>query len=489
MHFEDTRYIIETFFVIYTIVLFVVYIVLAIVSAFELFKNYQEEKITNYDAIISTPFAPLITVIAPAYNESLTIVENIKALHGLYYPNYEIVIINDGSKDNTLEKTIEAFNLEKVPYVYIYKIPCAEVRGVYKSRKKAFGNLTVIDKFNGGKADALNSGVNLAKGDYFISIDVDSIIDPYALQKLVKPFFGETDKKVIATGGVIQIANSCKIQDGQVVEINVPDKFLPRCQVLEYNRAFLMGRMAWSRLDGLLLISGALGLFDLEVVVGCGGYYTKTVGEDMELVVRMREYMARKKQDYKVVYISDPLCITEAPSTLKVLGSQRNRWARGTIDTIFLHRKLFLNPKYGFMGMVSHPYWVLFEWLAPLIETFGIVYFLVLAILGEIYWPFFFVMLLFVYFYAVTLSTYSILYDHLVNHRYKKNSMIIKLIVTSWLEPIFYHPLTVYWALRGNIDYFIRKKRGWGKMTRVGFSNPVEKTKKMKFDSKDAAKE
>ncbi len=469
------RYIVETFFVVYTISLFSVYLSLAVVSAFELFGNYQEAKITNYDAIISTPFAPLITVIAPAFNESLSIVENIKALLGLYYPNYEIVIINDGSKDDTLEKTIKAFDLEKIPFVYDYKIPCAEVRGIYKSRKKSYNNLTVIDKINGGKADALNSGVNIAKGDYFISIDVDSIIDPYALQKLVKPFFEETDKKVIATGGVIQIANSCKIQDGQVIEINVPDKFLPRCQVIEYNRAFLMGRMAWSRLDGLLLISGALGLFDLEVVVGCGGYYTKTVGEDMELVVRMREYMVRKKQKYKVVYISDPLCLTEAPSSLKVLGSQRNRWTRGTIDTIFLHKKIFFNPKYGFMGMISHPYWVLFEWLAPLIEVFGLIYFIIIALMGEIYWPFFFVMLFFVYFFAITLSTYSIVYDHLAHHRYKTRRMIIKLILTAWLEPFFYHPLTVYWAVRGNIDYFIRRKKGWGKMTREGFSKPKKK--------------
>lgn len=474
MDFDNIRYIIETFFVVYTISLFSVYLTLAVVSAFELFRNYQETKITDYDAIISTPFAPLITVIAPAYNESVTIVENIKALLGLYYPSYEIVIINDGSKDNTLQKTIEAFDLEKIPFVYDYKIPCAKVLGVYKSRKKAYGNLTVIDKINGGKADALNSGVNLAKGDYFISIDVDSIIDPYALQKLVKPFFEESDKRVIATGGVIQIANSCTIEDGQVKEINVPDKFLPRCQVIEYNRAFLMGRMAWSRLDGLLLISGALGLFDKEVVIGCGGYYTKTVGEDMELVVRMRAYMVRKKIDYKVVYISDPLCITEAPSSLKVLGSQRNRWTRGTIDTIFLHKNIFMNPKYGFMGMISHPYWVMFEWLAPIIEVFGILYFILVAVLGEIYWPFFLVMLFFVYFFAITMSTYSILYDHLANHRYKKKRMIVKLIVTSWLEPFFYHPFTVYWAIRGNIDYFIRKKKGWGKMTREGFSKKAE---------------
>ncbi len=469
---EIIRLVIDWLFMLYAISIFCFYTWLAIVSAKELMKNINESKTTNYDALLSSPFAPLISVLAPAYNESLTIVENIKALLGLYYPSFEIIVINDGSKDNTLEKTIEAFELEKVAYAIDYKIPCNEIRGIYKSKIKAYSNLTVVDKINGGKADALNSGINIAKGDYFISIDVDSIIDPHALKKLIKPFFEETDKKVIAAGGVIQIANSCTIENGQLVEVNVPDKFLPRCQVIEYNRSFLMGRLAWSRLDGLLLISGALGLFDKEVVINCGGYYTKTVGEDMELVVRMRKYMADQNIKYKVIYISDPLCWTEAPSSLKVLGSQRNRWTRGTIDTIFLHKKIFFNRKYGFMGMVSHPYWVFYEWLAPIIEVIGIIYFILLAVFGVPNWSFFYIMVFFVYFFAITFSTYAILFDHLAYNRYKKRRMIIKLILTSWVEPVLYHPLIVYWAIRGNIDYFIKKKKAWGKMTREGFAKP-----------------
>lgn len=469
---EIFKTIFETFILYYAVSIFSIYLLLAIVSALELRQSFYNSKVTNYDAIISSPFAPMITIIAPAYNESLTIVENIKALLALYYPNFEIIVVNDGSKDNTLEKAINAFDLEKVPYVIDYKIPCNEIAGIYKSQKKAFNNLTIINKLNGGKADALNAGINIAKGDYFISIDVDSIIDPYALQKLIKPFLEETDRKVIATGGVIRIANSCKIEDGQLIEINVPDKFLARCQVIEYNRAFLMGRLAWSRLDGLLLISGALGIFDKEVVIACGGYYTKTVGEDMELVVRMRKYMAEKKIKYKVAYISDPLCWTEAPSTLKVLGSQRNRWTRGTIDTLFLHRNIFFNPRYGFMGMVSHPYWMFYEWLAPYIEVIGMLYFLTIAFFGHPNWPLFYVMIFFVYFFSVTFSTYAILFDHLAYYRYKKKRMIIKLILTAWVEPILFHPFVLYCAMRGNFDYFILKKKLWGNMTRVGFEKP-----------------
>ena len=469
------RIIIETLFLLYSVSIFSFYFWLAVVSAKELIKNVREAKTTNFDALLSSPFAPMISVLAPAYNESLTIVDNIRALLGLYYQNFEIIVINDGSKDDSLEKTIQAFDLEKIPYAIDYKIKCQEIRGIYKSRVKAYSNLTVVDKMNGGKADALNAGINIAKGDYFISIDVDSIIDPHALKKLIKPFFEETEKRVIAAGGVIQIANSCVIENGQLVEINVPSKFLPRCQVIEYSRSFLMGRLAWSRLDGLLLISGALGLFDKEIVINCGGYYTKTVGEDMELVVRMRKYMADQNQKYKVVYVSDPLCWTEAPSTLKVLGTQRNRWTRGTIDTIMLHRNIFFNPKYGFMGMVSHPYWVFFEWLAPIIEFSGILYFIVIALLGGTSWSFFYVMLGFVYFFAIMFSNYAILFDHLAYNRYKKKRMVMKLLITAWLEPFFYHPLIVYWGLRGNFDYFIKKKKSWGKMTRSGFEMPKYK--------------
>ena len=249
MVLQYIKTIIETFLLVYAATILTAYIILAIVSAKELFKNIKDSKITNYDAIISSPFAPLISVIAPAFNESLTIVENIKALLGLYYPNFEIIIVNDGSKDNTLEKTIDAFDLEKVPYIIDYQIQCNQVVGVYKSKKKAYSNLTIIDKINGGKADALNAGINIANGDYFIAIDVDSIIDRHALNKLIKPFFVESNKKVIAVGGVIQIANGCRVEDGQLVEVNVPDKLLSKFQVIEYTRTFLFGRMGWSKLE------------------------------------------------------------------------------------------------------------------------------------------------------------------------------------------------------------------------------------------------
>lgn len=189
--------------------------------------------------------------------------------------------------------------------------------------------------------------------------------------KLIKPFL-DSEEKVIASGGIIRVANNCIIEDGRLVDIKLPDTFLARAQIIEYFRAFLMGRMAWSHLDGLLLISGAFGMFDKETVIEAGGYDASTVGEDMELLVRMRRMMREQKQKYRVGFVPDPLCWTEVPQSWKILHRQRNRWTRGTAETLYIHRKMLFNPKYKVLGMLSVPYWLFFEWMAPLIEFLGI---------------------------------------------------------------------------------------------------------------------
>lgn len=474
---ETIRIIFERFILIYAICIALFYIFLAIVSIFVLRSYLRKNSFVNYEVILSSPFAPSISIIAPAFNEEKTIVENIRALLSLFYHDFEVIIVNDGSTDDTLQKAIDAYDLELVDFAVNYRVPTQEVRGVYKSRNSSFSNLIVVDKDNGGKADALNSGINISNNDYFVSIDVDSIISSDALLKLAKPFMEEKKRRIIATGGVIRIANSCVINGGQLDMIRLPKQFLARFQVLEYTRAFLMGRMAWSRLNGLLLISGALGLFDKEVAIKCGGYYAPTVGEDMELVVRMRRYMSEEDKKYKVAYVPDPLCWTEVPTTLRVLGRQRNRWIRGTIDTLRIHRKLFFNPRYGMMGMLSYPYWFFFEWLAPLVETVGLFYFLLIALFGAPNWPFFFILLGFVYFYGVTYSTYAILYEELTFHKYERKWDVLRLFLYAWLEPLLFHPLILWWAIRGNYDYFIAGKKGWGDMERKGFETRKKKKK------------
>jgi cellulose synthase/poly-beta-1,6-N-acetylglucosamine synthase-like glycosyltransferase len=292
-----------------------------------------------------------------------------------------------------------------------------------------------------------------------------------ALQKLIKPFLEETDSQVIAAGGVIRIANSCTIKDGKLLDVNFPKKWLEQGQILEYLRAFLLGRMAWSRLNGLLVISGAFGLFDKKIAIEVGGYDTNTVGEDMEIIVRMRRHMQDMKLKYKVAYIPDPLCWTEAPDNYKTFISQRNRWTRGTIETLKKHRKIGFNRRYFSLGLLSYPYWFIFERMAPIVEVAGIVYFGVLIYFDYVRWDYSLAFILLAYTFSILFSIVAIISEELTYHQYKKKGMGLKLVIISFLEPIVNHPFILYSAIKGNIEYYFFKKHEWGTMTRKGMGN------------------
>lgn len=477
--FKILQFIVENGIIILTVFIFGSYTALAVFSAIAMMRYMRKNSFVDYNVLLSSPLAPSISVIAPAYNEGKTIVDNIRSLLSLHYNDFEVIIINDGSSDDSMEKVIKAYDLERVNLLFEQKLETKPIRAIYKSRNKAFSKLIVVDKENGGKADALNAGINISQKDFISAIDVDSILVEDALLIMAKPFLEEDGHKIIASGGVIRIANSCKIEDGRITEVKLPKRFLPRMQVLEYTRAFLMGRMAWSKLNGLLLISGAFGMFNRDVVVKCGGYNTNLVGEDMELIVRMRRYMAEHKEKYRVIYIPDPLCWTEAPSTLRVLTRQRDRWTRGTMESLFKHFRLFFNPRYKALGLLGHPYWFFLEWLAPVIEFIGIVYFIIIAILGYPNWPFFFLLLATVFLFAITLSFWAVLFEELSFHRYNKRREVVKMLFTSVLEPIFYHPVILFSTIRGNFKFFTGEKT-WGKMERQGFAENDKDEKKVK---------
>ncbi len=459
----------------YAILISLSYLFLAVLSAWEMRKYMHKNSFVDYNFILSSPFAPAISLMAPAYNEGLTIIDNVKSLLSIMYNNLEVIVINDGSKDDTLEKMIVAFNLVKVDYDMHPSLKTKPVRGVYKSTNRAFTKLLVVDKMNGGKADALNVGLNISKKELVACIDVDCIIEPDALLKMVKPFL-EEPTQVIASGGVVRIANSCVVEEGRLIKVRLPEKLIARFQVLEYMRAFLLGRMAWSKLDGLLLISGAFGLFRREIAVKAGGYNHNTVGEDMELVMRMRIYMHDQKRKYKVSFIPDPLCWTEAPSRYEILKRQRNRWARGTFETLKIHKKIFFNPRYGIMGLLSYPFWFFFEWLAPFVELTGILFFIGLAILGMVDWVFFGSMLFGVYFFSLFISMFALLIEEMSFFKYTRKGDLVKMIFVAMLEPVWFHPRVVWWSIQGNLD-LIKGKKSWGEMTREGFVQYKSKSK------------
>ncbi|GHN01750.1 glycosyl transferase family 2 [Cytophagales bacterium WSM2-2] len=463
---EVFYFIVNTLIFIYAVAIGCAYLGLGVLSIVEMRNYMRKNYFADYKMILSSPFAPGISLIAPAYNEGLTIIDNVKSLLSIMYNNFEVIIINDGSKDDTLAKLLPAFDMVKVNFDLQYQLSTKPVRGVYKSRNLAFKKLTVVDKENGGKADALNVGLNISKKDLVACIDVDCIIEPDALLKMVKPFLEQSE--VIASGGVVRIANSCVVEEGRLIEVKLPEKLLPRMQVLEYIRAFLLGRMAWSKLNGLLLISGAFGLFKREIAVAAGGYDHGTVGEDMELVVRMRRYMQERDMKYRVAYIPDPLCWTEAPVDAKILSRQRNRWARGTFETLKTHRKLFFNPRYGLMGMLSYPFWFFFEYLSPFIEFSGLVFFLFLVMFGKVNWVFFLSLTLAIYCFAFFMSMFALYAEETSFFKYTHKKDVLKMIGVALLEPIWFHPRVVWWSLKGNID-LIKGKKTWGEMTRQGF--------------------
>ena len=448
------------------------YIILAAISAIETIGYMKKNSFVNYKEILSSSISPSISIIAPAYNETLNIVENVRSLLSNHYVNYDVIIVNDGSKDDSLEKLIKAYDLVKVDYLINNQIPTKPLRkGVFKSTNPAFEKLIVVDKENGGKADALNTGLNISPNKYVACIDVDCLLLEESLQKMIKPFLESTDEKVIAAGGVIRIANSCIIKDGKLLDVNLPKNLIVRGQILEYLRAFLLGRMAWSKLNGLLVISGAFGLFDKKIAIEVGGYDTKTVGEDMEIIVRMRRHMEEQKIKYKVAYIPDPLCWTEAPDNYKIFISQRNRWTRGTIETLKKHRKIGFNRKYNALGTISYPYWLIYERLAPVIEVGGLFYFLFLLINHNVKWDYAIAFIVLSYLFTVFFSIITIISEELTYHQYKKKGIGLQLISTAFLEPFTNHPFILYAAIKGNFDYYFNKKIKWGEMTRKGMTN------------------
>ncbi len=452
----------------------VTYLTIMILSALEMRDHRKKNRFADYQDIITSPIAPGVSILAPAYNEGQSIVQNVKSLLSLHYGKFEVVVINDGSKDDTLSKLVKSFDLEITNFAYNEEIPAQPVRGIYRSRNSSYDRLVVIDKENGGKADALNAGINVSSKEILACIDVDCILSQESITRMVRPFMEETNRKVIAVGGVIGIANNCDVQDGTVTKYRVPTTLLGKFQVIEYCRAFLMGRMAWTRVNGLMLISGAFGFFNRDLVVEVGGYFPKTVGEDMELVVRMRRHMEERKIPYKVGFVPDPLCWTEVPEQEDVLARQRNRWMRGTIETLQLHRATRLNPNYGLMGMVSYPYWSIFEKMAPVLELLGLVYTFILIVTGDFSAFYFIALFIVLYLLSVLVSAFSILFEQISYNNYKDRKDLNKLIMTLFLEPVMIHPKIVYWGLGGHWD-FIKGKGGWGQMIRAGFKKSDDK--------------
>lgn len=406
-----------------------------------------------------------ISLLVPAYNEESTIVENVRSMLALHYPNFEVIIINDGSSDNTLKEVIEAYGLEPIIRPHETEVMHKPIRGIYGSPH--YKNLVVVDKANGGKADALNAGINLSRLPLFCAVDADSILEADALLRAVQPFADDPDR-VVAVGGTIRIANGCSVRAGRVVSVGMPTNLVALFQIVEYLRAFLMARLAWSKLDALMLISGAFGIFKRGTAIAVGGYSRDTVGEDMEIIVKLHRYMRERGEDYEVKFVPDPVCWTEAPESLAVLGRQRRRWQQGSLETFFKHKAMLFNRRYGIAGMLGFPHVLLVDVLGPPMEVLGYILIPFFWSLGAFDLDFLLAYVAFGFVFGVTISVGSLILEEMELKRFPSPGHLAVLTGVAVLENFGYRQINNIWRLMGYWQY-LRGKTEWGKMTRSGF--------------------
>ncbi|MFD2905732.1 glycosyltransferase family 2 protein [Sphingobacterium anhuiense] len=455
----------------YATALALFYVLLMVLSYYNTLRYRYRYSIREEHYLKSFPDeAPGISIVAPAFNEEVIIYDSVNSLLNLDYPKFEVIIVNDGSKDKTLDILIEEFELEEVPYFYVYKVYCKHVKRVLRSRNEAYSKLIVVDKENGGtKADAMNAGVNIAQYDYFINTDVDCILAEDTLCKIILPVL-DSDKHVIAVGATMRMVNSCTIDKGRITRVKPPSGLIPLFQETEYLRSYLVAKMGWSMINAVPNVSGGFGLFDTQVVIAAGGFDSASHAEDMDMTVRMIAYMRENKRPYRIVQCPYSLCWTEGPPNLKVLNRQRTRWGRGMLQFIIDHRKFFLNRDYGRLGFLVMPYIVFFEFLAPIIEFTGFLFMIFLLITNQVNFDTFWMMLLYAYLIGLSVSVITISYDLVLEKLYRNFSEYFKLVFFSAFEAILYHPLVVIFTLRGYIQYLTRRNFKWGQMTRQGFS-------------------
>ena len=453
------------FVIFYFLALNGVYLLLFLVSLFEVVRFVRRTFFSDYQQILKSEMTWPISILVPAHNEERGIVDTLRSLLQLNYGEFEVIVVNDGSTDGTLEKLIKDFELRKTDRIYRRTLPTSRVRGIYASL--SVPSLTVVDKEKGGKSDALNTGINLSRFPLFCSVDADSVIEENALLRVVKPFM-EHPEEMVAVGGIVRIVNGCEVRDGRVVRIGLPRRILPVFQVVEYLRAFLSGRIGWSVLRSLLIISGAFGLYKKNEVVAVGGYDSNTDTEDLELVVKLHERLKRGKTRYRIVFVPDPVCWTEVPERFKTLLLQRNRWHRGLLQSFSRHWKMLFNPRYGVIGIVALPYFLFFEMLGPFVEVLGYLSVVAAYFLGILNREFFLLFLMVAIFYGVFLSIAAVLLEEISFRRYPRWEDLARLTWYSIWENLGFRQLLSLFKVKAFFD-FIGRRRRWGEMGHRGF--------------------
>ena len=451
----------QWFFLLYFICINMGYVMLNLLSMGSIKRYVEAHSLDDIPRGISGFEIP-VSVLVPAYNEQETIASFVRSMLQLDYPDYEVIVINDGSKDGTMDALRREFELEPFPEAYWQRLPVKPVHAIYRSRK--YPMLRVIDKENGGKADALNAGINASRCPLFCGVDADSILERVSLRRVVEPFL--EDPRTIASGGTVRVANGCTVDSGFLTSVGLPRNPLALLQIVEYLRAFLFGRLGWSPINAVLIISGAFGVFSKDVVIKAGGYRTDTIGEDMELIVRLHRLHRTDNIPYRIVFVPDPVCWTEAPETLRVLKNQRIRWQRGLAESLSLNIGLLFHPRGGAVGWLAFPFMAIFELLGPLIEVAGYVLMILAFFAGLVSQEAFITFIVVAFGFGLVLSVSSLLLKEISFHIYPKPRQMFVLLLFVVLENLGYRQINSAWRLWGLLLWMFRSKARWGEMTR-----------------------
>ncbi len=438
------------------------YLAQNVIAAIGIRKYLQTAEQYEAENVFSALDIP-ISLIVPAYNESASIITSVRAMLQLEYPQYELIVVNDGSTDDTLDKLLDEFGMQPFPEAYRARVDSKPVRQIYRSTRA--GNLRVIDKENGGsKADAINAGINACRYPLVCVVDADSVLQPDSLRRVVRPFL--EDPRTVAVGGTVRIANGCTVRQGFLEKVGLPTSFLALVQVVEYLRAFLFGRMGWSPINGLLIISGAFGVFHKETLIDVGGFNANAVGEDMELVLRMHRKLKAEGRPYRISYVPDPVCWTDAPESVKDLKGQRVRWQHGLGQSFALNRALMVNPRGGAVTWLAIPFYVVFELLGPIIEVAGFAFMILCAFQGWLAFPEAMIFLGLAICLGILLSTSAIMLEELSFHMYPKLSQVATLYGIAIVENFGFRQLTALWRLQGLLRWLGGREHKWETITR-----------------------
>jgi cellulose synthase/poly-beta-1,6-N-acetylglucosamine synthase-like glycosyltransferase len=463
-----TLYYANIVFLIYFVIANLCYTVLMVVSWFEVWAHVKLASQKPHADLENSPVTPPVALIVPGHNEQDAIVQTVHSLLDLQYPEKEIIVVDDGSTDETLQRLIASFELRRMDLIFRQALPTGTPKALYCNPK--ISQLLVISAEHGGKARALNVGINMARSPYFCTVDADTIIERDALLRLMAPIM-QSSQNTVVSGGVVRIANGCTLIKGRIAKMELPQSWLERCQIVEYTRTFMFGRPGWNAMNATFITSGAFCMLHKETVILAGGFSNDTVTEDIDMIACLRRSLTEAKRAYKIVFTTDPICWTEAPRTIKMLARQRRRWQLGLAQTVVKHGDMIFNPRFGTMGMLSMPFHVYLEAVGCLVEALGTFLIPIEFLLGLTSLPIFLVFLFLAVGYGTFLSMGSVVLEETTLRRYPRLRHALTLMTYSVIENLGYRQIVTLFRAHGVMQYLTGRRR-WESVQHRGISQP-----------------